>query len=150
MTPKGGNTKQTLQDRSHDVWLCACSHGRVQRCALLVASTTHIECNLLGHHGSHDSNLHSICVPLLFTFFQGPPLHTHPFNRSKKQHLLPLRGTSLSCHGRFRLATVSRTEANTVGLSRSGSSVRSITGAYRALIELLRFARQGVITLLEM
>ena len=26
----------------------------------------------------------------------------------------------------------------------------SITGAYRALIELLRFARQGVITLLEM
>ena len=68
----------------------------------------------------------------------------------KNQHLLPLRGTSLSCHGRFRLATVSRTEANTVGLSRSGSSVRSITGAYRALIELLGFARQGVITLLEM
>ena len=80
MAPKSGNTKQTLQDRSHDVWLCACSHGRVQRCALLVASTTPIECNLLGHHGSHDSNLHSICVPLMFTFFQGPP----------KRHILKL------------------------------------------------------------
>ena len=105
MTPKGGNTKQTLQDRSHDVWLCACSHGRVQRCALLVASTTPIECNLLGHHGSHDSNLHSICVPLMFTFFQGPPLRTHPFNRSKKtaaaspkRHILKLPWSFPTCN----------------------------------------------------
>ena len=73
---------------------------------------------------------------------------THYNHSSCKIHIR--QACSLRCHGRFRLATVSRTEANTVGLSRSGSSVRSITGAYRALIELLRFARQGVITLLEM
>ena len=77
----------------------------MQKSALLVASTTPIEYNLLGHHGSHDSNLHSICVPLMFTFFQGPPLRTHPFNRSKKtaaaspkRHILKLPWSFPTCN----------------------------------------------------
>ena len=43
MAPKSGNKKQTLQDRSHGVWLCACSHGRVQKNVVLVTSTTPME-----------------------------------------------------------------------------------------------------------